>query len=470
MASSRTTTTSPAATGGAVSREHRADLGGDRRVLGGERVDGVRSRRSPARIVRCRPSGPLGHLDVQGEVLREPDQGVPHPLAPLLGPPDGGSRELRPRGPAASRAAPHAAGARLRARVRCAPWRPWDLLRAVGAGPHRRARRPDPATGRTDDRAGRGSDRHADGVARRGGQRRGELGDAVAHQARGDPDVRAARTDEERRARRDTDPLAGQPDDGGGLVGDGDPDVDAVRPADVDAVAGEGVDQGARGVRRRPSRARSTDARDRSSVSSSSSSRCSSRLDQPWPSCRSAVIRRAMSAGAPTAASRRSGPCDLAKLRTCTVRSGSHCPRLTSGVVAIAPAESSSSTGGGAEPQHLGQLRGAVAGEGHAGRVLRPRLQDERPDRTCRAQALDGSARSRPPAPATISAPRDSSRSSSGGNAGCSTATRSPKPIRTRAARSSPSIAPSTTSRSSGWYGQSARRCAASSGSTGSSR
>ncbi len=51
-----------------------------------------------------------------------------------------------------------------------------------------------------------------------------------------------------------------------------------------------------------------------------------------------------MSSGALSAASRRSGPCDLAKLRTCTVRSGTHWPRLTGSVAATAPAESSSMT------------------------------------------------------------------------------------------------------------------------------
>ena len=56
--------------------------------------------------------------------------------------------------------------------------------------------------------------------------------------------------------------------------------------------------------------------------------RWSSREGQDGPSWRRRTTASMISDGPPTAASRRSGPCDFEKLCTCTVRSGRWTPRL----------------------------------------------------------------------------------------------------------------------------------------------
>ncbi len=80
------------------------------------------------------------------------------------------------------------------------------------------------------------------------------------------------------------------------------------------------------------------------SRSSSSSTDCRMRLLQPGPRRRRLAIAETMSPAPPTAASRRSGPWLLEKLRMWTVWSGSHRPRLTSGAPEISFEWSSSTT------------------------------------------------------------------------------------------------------------------------------
>ena len=197
---------------------------------------------------------------------------------------------------------------------------------------------------------------------------------------------------------------------------------------------------------RAPARRRATEC---GSVSSPSSSRCSSRLLQPWPSWRSAAIRRAMSSGALSAASRRSGSVRLgeaAHVHRALRHPLAQADRLGRGDRAGRVVLDDRGRG---EPHDVGEFGGAVGRQRDAGGVLRARLQVHRGDAGQRRAAPSAVIPDASTGTPTISAPRDSSRSSSGGKAGCSTATRSPKPTSTRVASSMPSIAPSTTVSSS---------------------
>ena len=122
------------------------------------------------------------------------------------------------------------------------------------------------------------------------------------------------------------------------------------------------------------------------------STRCSSRLVQPWPSWRRPCTRAASSGGAESAASRRSGPCDLAKLRTCTVRSGAcraDADRLgggdRSGRVVL-------DDGGVPVLRERGELLGPPDAQRDPGGVLRPRLQVDRVHPAGRTQRVDRQA------------------------------------------------------------------------------
>ena len=171
------------------------------------------------------------------------------------------------------------------------------------------------------------------------------------------------------------------------------------------------------------------------SVSRSSRIVCSIREVQPGPSMRRATIRSMRSRGPPSAAMRRSGPCDFEKLRTCTHPVGqpgaeaSRRPRSRS-----APEWSSSMTtsvvdvGGRADDarQLLGALgghRGARSGSARAAAAAPPT------GRPCsaRGERLGHACRARRARTGTASAPSTSSRSRNGGNPGFSTTTRSPK-------------------------------------------
>ena len=93
-------------------------------------------------------------------------------------------------------------------------------------------------------------------------------------------------------------------------------------------------------------RASETSSIDRACVSRSCRIVCTMREVHPGPSMRRATTWSTISLGPPSAAIRRSGPCDLEKLRTCTTRSGRWLPRETSGLVLIAPEWSSSTIHG----------------------------------------------------------------------------------------------------------------------------
>ncbi len=173
------------------------------------------------------------------------------------------------------------------------------------------------------------------------------------------------------------------------------------------------------------------------------------------------------------AASRRSGPCDLEKLRTCTVRSGSHGP--------------SELTGGGRDRAGRVVLDDDVAGavaRTAASSAARAGVNDTPVGfcaRGCRNTAAGRWARPRRGAPGTgpaasrstpsVSTPRASSRSSSGGKHGFSTIARSPKRSRSGGDRSSGvhrAVDDGEPFRVGN--GQRSRSTSASSGSTGSSR
>ena len=113
------------------------------------------------------------------------------------------------------------------------------------------------------------------------------------------------------------------------------------------------------------------------SVSRSTRTCCSSRLVQPGPSIRRATSPSRTAAGPPTAAMRRSGPCDLEYERTWTTRSGSRAPRLTSRADAISPEWSSSTTSASCRRRTAASSRARVDVMLDAGRVVRARLQDD---------------------------------------------------------------------------------------------
>ncbi len=103
-------------------------------------------------------------------------------------------------------------------------------------------------------------------------------------------------------------------------------------------------------------RASATSSSDCAAVRRSSRIVWSIREVQAGPSMRRATIRSTIAEGPPSAAMRRSGPCDLAYERRWTTRSGSQVPRLTSGAIEM-PEEWSSSTTHGRSPPDLRSTR-----------------------------------------------------------------------------------------------------------------
>ena len=188
------------------------------------------------------------------------------------------------------------------------------------------------------------------------------------------------------------------------------------------------------------------------SAKSSSSTPCSSRLDQPAPSRRRATSSPTRSSGPPTAARRRSGPNDLEKLWTRTVRAGRCWPTLTSGLVEMSPAWSSSNTqapvGSSSFARAAARPALTLTPSGLWARGCTYTATGRRARAACRAP---GTMPSSSIATATTSAPTVSSRSSTGGKAASSTSTTSPSRTVSAVRRSSASMAPSTTLR---WPGR----------------
>ena len=236
----------------------------------------------------------------------------------------------------------------------------------------------------------------------------------------------------ERRARRHADAVRRQRDQRRLLVAHLDPQVDAVgrRPTARRARRGPPPAAAPLGV----GRAGPLDHVDRGRVVEQLDQHaCSSRLDQPGPSRRRSATPAMTSPAPPTAASRRSGPWLLEKLRMCTVRSGRYVPRLTSrerrdvaGVVVLdrprpsvgrsRPASSAGPAGRHADARSGSGPGAAGEGDGPAverrlqrararcpGRRAAGRSARRRPARAGRAGA---GSRGSPPAPGRRGAPR----------------------------------------------------------------
>ena len=206
-------------------------------------------------------------------------------------------------------------------------------------------------------------------------------------------------------------------------------------------------------------------------VSSPSSTCCSNRLDQPWPSSRRAVIARCSAGGALRAARRRSGPCDFENDRMYAVCPGRQRPVLASEAEDRPAAESSSTTRVSVPSSSLLIARARfvviVTPTGFWARGCRKMAATGSVRAACRAASSRPSVSTGTPTSCT---PTDSSRSTSGGKPGFSSTTRSPNRSVERTMRSIASMAPSTTARSGAAYGQSERSTSARPGSTGSSR
>ena len=170
---------------------------------------------------------------------------------------------------------------------------------------------------------------------------------------------------------------------------------------------------------------------------------------------------------------RRSGPCDFEKLRTCTTRSGSHVPSVTSPSVEMSPEWSSSITTRSSTSDAERMTRASSAAR--AGVIDAPvgfwarGCSSTATGRRCSARAsASGTMPSSSSRTGTASAPSTSSRSRKGGNPGLSTTTRSPKRTSCPSVREIASRAPSTTMIDSAVDGHDAASTVASAGITGS--
>ena len=290
--------------------------------------------------------------------------------------------------------------------------------------------------------------------------------------ADGRPQVVAVGTHEERRAGGDADALSGEGDDGGPLVADPHPQVDAVGAGDVDTVVDEHVRDGpatfgvgGAGVRQR--RVRSPDggsarAAPIAGCGSTSRARAGGGSRPPSRRCRR---RRPLRGAGPARGSWRS--CGCARCVRATRR------RRWS----AAPRRSRWRGRPRRRPWRVGRRTSAIACARRAD-IATPAGFCARgcsitaagsPAATTSRSWVTSSPSSSTSTPMTSHDSR-SSRSSIGGNPGCSTTTRSPRRSTTLATRSRASRAPSTTVIASGENGHVARNSSSSAGSTGWSR